>query len=67
MKPTFIGFTGITPYAIIIWSGKSKTICFDKQELDQALSRHNTPGDLYNTLEPSIHLVEAEGSVEFTA
>lgn len=64
MKPTLIGFNGVKPHAIILWykgeQATSKTICYDEQELQQALARHNTPGDFYNTLEPSIHLMEVE-------
>lgn len=67
MKPTFIGFNGPTPYAIIIWNGKCKTICYDKQELEKALARHNTPGDYYNTLEPSIYIVEGDEGDKLTA
>lgn len=63
MKPTLIGFNGPTPYAIILWSGKYKTICYDKQELQEALERQTTPGDFFNSLEPSVHILEG-GKIE---
>lgn len=67
MKPTLIGFNGLIPYAIILWSGKYKTICYNEQEYLSALARHKTPGDFYYKLEPSIHLMEGEGRVKSTA
>ncbi|MFP7199718.1 hypothetical protein SFC08_01975 [Lysinibacillus halotolerans] len=67
LKPTFIGFEGPVPYAIIFWSGKYKTVCYDELEYENALSRHKTPGDFYYKLEPSIYFLESDGSVRSTA
>lgn len=57
MKPTFLGFT-TQPYAIVVWNFKqnqSKTICYSEADLQDALARYHTPGDLYFQVPHNVH------------
>lgn len=57
MKPTYIGFN-TQPYAVIVWhfeKSRSKTICYSEAELQSALARYNTPGDLYYQVPHNVH------------
>lgn len=59
MEPTFLGFGGPTPLAIIIWSengeSKYKTVCYDESEVIFMYNRHQNSGDFYSKLTPTIH------------
>lgn len=68
MKPTYIGFNGLQPHAIIIWKRDgqqvSKTICYDEQELEEALARHIDGQDYYHQFKPSVHMMEEKICVQ---
>lgn len=55
-----VGYSGPKPFAIILWykqgedEPSSKTICYDENDVITAYKRYTTPGDLYNSLRPSI-------------
>lgn len=61
MNPIFLGF-GVTPYAVIIWrdgdEAKSKTICYDELEVEDALTMHADPQSFYNKFEPKVYYPE---------
>lgn len=46
MEPIIIAPTR-KAYAVVWWEGQKKTICWDKEDLDNALSRYREPGDFY--------------------
>lgn len=58
-----VGYDGPPPLAIILWykpgedRASYKTLCYDEQAVINMERRHTTPGDLYSTLKPSIHLI----------
>ncbi|MCH7321757.1 hypothetical protein LZ480_07605 [Solibacillus sp. MA9] len=73
MKPILMGFNGVSPLAIIFWykPGEEtpfcKTICYDEDDVIAMHNRHTTPGDFYNKLEPSVHLVDSNEPLQQVA
>lgn len=69
MKQNYVermGF-GVTPYAIIIWKkdddAKSKSICYDKQALQDALAKHEVPNSFYSQFEPKVYYTAQESEL----
>ena len=66
MNPTYLGF-GVTPYAIVIWKkgdeAKSKTICYNKQELQKALALQDVRNGFYSQFEPKVYYTAQESEL----
>lgn len=65
MNPTFIGFNQ-PPHAIIFWLNEesemaSKTVCYNEQDVQDMLAKHNAPAGLYS--EYSDYILEYNESV----
>lgn len=47
-----VGFKGVEPYIVLEWHDETgprfKTICYDEEEMNEMLARHNDSTDFYS-------------------